>query len=62
MPLYEYKCEACGKEIELEQKIDDPAPNCSHGEDPAPAVYTPMKKQISKTAFTLKGKWFKEGY
>ena len=28
MPIYEYKCPCCGKEIELLQNYDDPEPDC----------------------------------
>ena len=50
MPIYEYRCEACGNEIEVMQKISDPAPTtctaCGKG---------PMGKQLSKSSFALKG-------
>lgn len=50
MPIYEYRCEACGHEFEKLQKISDPAitecPVCQKNE---------VKKLISAAAFRLKG-------
>lgn len=50
MPIYEYSCQACGKAIEVMQKISDPAPttceSCGKG---------PMEKQMSRSSFALKG-------
>lgn len=57
MPLYEYKCESCAKQFELRQKFSDsPATQC-------PSCGGPVHKQISQTAFSLKGGgWFDQGY
>ena len=50
MPLYEYKCSACGQACEYLQKFTDPeiklCPNCGK---------EALKKQISATQFQLKG-------
>ena len=50
MPIYEYRCEACGHEMEALQKMSDDAlvlcPNCS---EPT------LKKLLSATGFRLKG-------
>jgi len=50
MPIYEYQCEACGTQTEIQQKMSDPAPascdKCGKG---------PMTKLISQTSFVLKG-------
>lgn len=52
MPLYEYKCEKCGKRVEILQRVSDPpyshCPNC--GGD--------MKKQFSSPAIQFKGSGF----
>jgi putative FmdB family regulatory protein len=50
MPIYEYRCEACGHELEQIQKISDPPlVDC-------PACGQPtLRKQISAAAFRLKG-------
>ncbi|MGR6035733.1 MAG: FmdB family zinc ribbon protein [Candidatus Nitrosoglobus sp.] len=50
MPIYEYRCEACGHEMELLQKIaDEPLLQCpSCGEDQ-------LRKLISAVGFRLKG-------
>ena len=50
MPFYEYRCEACGHELEKMQKVSDPpltdCPACGR-----PA----LKKLISAAGFRLKG-------
>lgn len=52
--LYEYKCDKCGKEKEVLQKVDDPAPECCK---------KPMRRLISKSNFILKGTgWYKTDY
>lgn len=57
MPIYEYKCNKCGKVIEALQKFsDDPLTICEEcgGE---------LKKLISKNSFALKGKgWYVTDY
>lgn len=54
MPIYEYRCEACGQALEVMQKLSDEAlrdcPSCSR-----PA----LKKLISAAGFQLKGSgWY----
>jgi len=50
MPIYEYKCAACGKVTEMLQKFSDPAPAkceaCGSG---------PLNKLMSQTSFVLQG-------
>ncbi len=50
MPIYDYRCDACGHEHEAMQKMSDAAlticPEC--GEDQ-------LKKQLSAAGFRLKG-------
>lgn len=50
MPIYEYRCEACGHEFEKLQKISDPmitdCPECGQAQ---------VKKLISAAGFRLKG-------
>ena len=58
MPIYRYRCEACGNVDQLLAKISDPAPEtcteCAKG---------PMRKTVSRTSFQLKGGgWYAEGY
>ncbi len=50
MPIYEYKCESCGEELEALQKVsEDPLTDC-------PACgKSSLKKKISAAAFRLKG-------
>jgi putative FmdB family regulatory protein len=50
MPIYEYRCEHCGHEMEALQKISDaPLTNC-------PACgHARLKKLISAAGFRLKG-------
>jgi putative FmdB family regulatory protein len=50
MPIYEYRCDACGHELEAIQKMADPAltdcPACNK---------SALKKLISAAGFRLKG-------
>jgi putative FmdB family regulatory protein len=50
MPIYEYQCQACQKQIEVLQKINDaPLIDCPQCGKPA------LKKQVSAATFRLKG-------
>jgi putative FmdB family regulatory protein len=50
MPIYEYRCEACGHYLETLQKISDPPlTECHKCGQPA------LKKLVSAAAFRLKG-------
>lgn len=57
MPIYEYQCQQCGKEIEMIQKLSD-----------APLAICPdcggkTEKKLSQTSFQLKGSgWYADGY
>lgn len=66
MPIYEYYCNICGKEIELQQKVGDDAPTCNHDMDPeidGVSYFHTMNKKISKSSFQLKGSsWAKDSY
>lgn len=58
MPIYEYRCEACDHELEVIQKMSDPAlsqcPECENGS---------LKKVISAAAFRLKGSgWYETDF
>ena len=54
MPIYGYKCQICGHEFELMQKMSDPAPS----ECPA-CGKTEVRKQLSAAGFQLKGSgWY----
>lgn len=57
MPVYEYKCSACGEEFEVRQKFsDEPVKECIH-------CSGSVSKMISRSNFALKGGgWFKDGY
>ena len=56
MPLYVYKCEDCGKRVEILQPFDAPIPTCEQ-------CLCQMKKQIAMTSFALKGGgWAKDNY
>ncbi|MDE1990772.1 MAG: zinc ribbon domain-containing protein [Betaproteobacteria bacterium] len=50
MPLYEFRCQACGHEIEVLQKISDPprkdCPSCGE---------SALVKKITAAGFQLKG-------
>lgn len=57
MPIYEYRCEKCGKVFEALQKFSD-APLKVHQE-----CGGPVEKLISQSAFQLKGSgWYQTDY
>lgn len=58
MPTYVYRCEKCGVELELVQKItDEPIRTC-----PECKTET-LKKVIQASRFLLKGKdWFRKAH
>lgn len=50
MPIYEYRCKACGHELEALQKMnDDPLTQCPQCTQPE------LHKQISAAGFRLSG-------
>jgi len=54
MPIYEYRCAACGHDVEALQKISDaPLTEC-------PACHKPeLRKRVSAAGFQLKGSgWY----
>ncbi len=58
MPIYEYKCQACGHKFDKLQKISDApltdCPNCGKGE---------LVKLISAAGFRLKGTgWYETDF
>ena len=54
MPIYEYRCESCGKELEKIQKFSDPPLR----ECPACGKET-LQKLVSASSFRLKGSgWY----
>lgn len=58
MPIYEYECQACGRQMEAQQRItESPLVDC-------PTCHQPrLQRLISATSFTLKGGgWYKDGY
>lgn len=58
MPMYEYRCNACKREFEYEQRMsDDDLVTCEACGEPK------LEKLISRTAFQLKGSgWYKDLY
>jgi len=58
MPIYEYRCNACGHELEALQKMsDDPLKDCPACEK------AELKKQISAAGFRLKGNgWYETDF
>ena len=58
MPIYEYRCDACGHELEALQKINDPrltgCPKCDADS---------LRRLISKPSFRLKGSgWYETDF
>jgi putative FmdB family regulatory protein len=59
MPIFEYRCSACGHLEEVLQKHTDPAP----GTCPKCQASATMSKELSLSAFHLKGGgWYKDLY
>jgi len=58
MPIYEYACEKCDSEFEVEQRItDDPIKSCPRCKS------RKVKRLISRTSFVLKGGgWYSDLY
>ena len=58
MPIYEYRCESCGHELEVIQKISDaPLVDCPQ------CAASRLRKKISAVAFRLKGSgWYETDF
>jgi len=58
MPIYAYRCAACGHELDALQKISDaPLTDCPACETPA------LKKKLTAPAFRLKGSgWYETDF
>lgn len=57
MPIYEYRCEACGHDFEKLVKLSAPIPSCPECDANS------VKKRVSAAAFVLKGGgWYKDHY
>lgn len=58
MPIYEYRCDGCGHEMELIQKMsDDPMKDCPVCKE------SKLKKLISAAGFRLKGSgWYETDF
>lgn len=59
MPIYEYDCKKCGAEMEVFQKINDPAPEtCA-----SCGAKDSLSKVVSLNSFQLKGGgWYADLY
>ena len=56
MPLYEFRCDSCEKEIEMLKKMDEKRPKCS-------VCGRSMVRLMSTTTFVLNGRnWAKDNY
>jgi putative FmdB family regulatory protein len=59
MPLYEYRCEACGAEEEAIESFSAPTEHAC----PACGAAGGMRRQLSKAGFVLSGGgWYSSGY
>jgi len=58
MPIYEYRCDSCGHELEVLQKMSDaPLVACPECGEPA------LKKVLSAAGFRLKGSgWYETDF
>lgn len=52
MPLYEYQCQRCGKNFEIQHKMADSAPTKGPGCSESAAC--PLERQISRVAGVVK--------
>ncbi len=58
MPIYEYRCQACGHEFEKLVRLSDPVPPC-----PSCGALREVSKKVSLSAFALKGSgWARDHY
>lgn len=58
MPIYEYKCNACQREFEYQQRMSDPEKTVCEA-----CGASALERLISRTAFQLKGGgWYKDLY
>src|SRR5690606_24948943 len=58
MPIYEYKCKACDREFEYQQRMSDPDKTECEA-----CGANALERLISRTAFQLKGGgWYKDLY
>ena len=58
MPIYEFQCQACGTEIEVLQKVNDP-----HLTDCEACGKSEMKKKVTAAAFRLSGAgWYETDF
>lgn len=58
MPSYDYRCNACGKEMEISHRISEPprrvCPHCGAES---------LERLVSRSSFALKGSgWYSDGY
>lgn len=59
MPIYEYRCQKCGHQLEIMQKVSDPAPE----KCPSCGADTSLERLMSRTSFQLKGGgWYSDLY
>ena len=59
MPIYNYRCSACGDASQILHKMSDPKP----GQCPACGAENSLSKLVSRSGFALKGGgWYADGY
>ncbi len=59
MPIYEYRCNKCSKELELMHKVSEPAPKLC----PECNAEDSLERLVSRTSFHLKGGgWYSDLY
>lgn len=57
MPIYTYRCDQCGHERDVLQKLADAPPACPQ------CGHASMSKQVTAAAFDLKGSgWYKTDF
>lgn len=59
MPIYEYRCQKCSQQLEVMQKLSDPAPATC----PSCGAENSFERLVSRTSFQLKGSgWYSDLY
>ena len=63
MPFYTFECPTCKHQVDVLQKMDDPAPVCNKCTRMVPRNIVEMKRILKPCGFNLKGGgWHKSDY
>jgi putative FmdB family regulatory protein len=63
MPIYNYKCKKCDREVVVKHKMSDESPKQCNEVEPKTECDGELEKVMRSGSFSLKGAgWFKDGY